>query len=541
MTTCLVYPVGSLQPGRTTANKSSPSTSEIDISMTSSEMHERVKRPMNAFMVWSTKRRKELARMNPKMHNSELSKRLGIEWSALTEVEKMPYITAAQKIREKHRAQHPGYRYPTTKRRRQQEAMLSMQYHHASAARMARMGSQAVQMLPPLQQQHMGAMADFPGQAFTFAGSANQPLYQFPPRYNQHSITVLATPSSQAAPLGYPALQHIPPNPAEYSSSNALSHRKKHAVRHLSGGSEPLATTTVDGSVPRRSGNFATDSVPRKSGNPMQHAIDNPVIIPLSKTSSADLPLVVTSSVRSSGLVIRPPATSSVSVIQSPMTSSAKRIQPPGSLISDHTKEKLAIGGSLPDVQSPSASSTNRAVRVIQRAKTFADSSVQVFPVQQEEPEASQADHSVQVIKSPRDHTVRITLVERQADTTLQPAAPSAGEPVAVPEDDSVQIVAVEHHKTPYKKGRSGASSVITPLPLTPIVKTITPPSVSVQSDGSAENSRQQGIDYAIHKAILLSSYRAMRLSLAAETKLSDTRGCDIHSMRRKQPLLHKV
>lgn len=45
------------------------------------------------------------------MHNSELSKRLGAEWKALSDAEKRPFIDEAKKIREQHMLDHPGYRY----------------------------------------------------------------------------------------------------------------------------------------------------------------------------------------------------------------------------------------------------------------------------------------------------------------------------------------------------------------------------------------------------------------------------------------------
>ena len=108
------FPTPERQEGDLESKDLKSKTSHETVKKSIKEAH--VKRPMNAFMVWSQIERRKMAEVYPDMHNAEISRRLGKRWKLLTESERRPYIQRSEKLREEHMRKYPDYKYRPKKK-----------------------------------------------------------------------------------------------------------------------------------------------------------------------------------------------------------------------------------------------------------------------------------------------------------------------------------------------------------------------------------------------------------------------------------------
>ncbi|EFO83918.1 hypothetical protein CRE_14849 [Caenorhabditis remanei] len=76
-----------------------------------------VKRPLNAFMIWSRQERRKITDSYPDCHNSTISKLLGQRWKEMSDDQKKPYFDEQEHLKELHKQEYPDYRYKPSRRR----------------------------------------------------------------------------------------------------------------------------------------------------------------------------------------------------------------------------------------------------------------------------------------------------------------------------------------------------------------------------------------------------------------------------------------
>ncbi|TRY61453.1 hypothetical protein TCAL_09536 [Tigriopus californicus] len=87
-----------------------------DATQTKKHKLNHIKRPMNAFMVWSQLERRKIIGVTPDKHNAEISKELGRRWKLLPQESRLPYIEEAERLRILHQKEYPDYKYKPKKK-----------------------------------------------------------------------------------------------------------------------------------------------------------------------------------------------------------------------------------------------------------------------------------------------------------------------------------------------------------------------------------------------------------------------------------------
>ncbi|CAG8435485.1 5748_t:CDS:10 [Diversispora eburnea] len=105
---------------------SSSSTSTSTPTTTPNRKDNKLKRPMNAFLIFNKEMRPKVLEMNPNMTVAEISKTIGENWRGMTEEQRDQYLQKARELKNEFHETHPDFVYT-----RRSKAELAAAGHHS--------------------------------------------------------------------------------------------------------------------------------------------------------------------------------------------------------------------------------------------------------------------------------------------------------------------------------------------------------------------------------------------------------------------------
>ncbi|PAA52408.1 hypothetical protein BOX15_Mlig024356g1 [Macrostomum lignano] len=139
---------------------------------------EHIRRPMNAFILFSKRNRARVQEENPGLDNRAVSKILGELWYNLSKVDREQYNSLASQVKSEHFRQNPNFRWSSAKERRRSDsasAAVTQPLHHQIGGAAASNGSDSnLRLLADAAVAHQAAQAS-PGLPPTLQRQQQQP------------------------------------------------------------------------------------------------------------------------------------------------------------------------------------------------------------------------------------------------------------------------------------------------------------------------------------------------------------------------------